>query len=174
MVSTGKAPALRIRRPPKVLAWAAGLIGIVVLAAGGYLAWGAIAGWPAAAPSCSWPLRVRGHATSAQAGLIRCYLRALAHHDAGGLRALAYTTAGPVRITPADFRHAADARTGTASARFTLLQMDEILAVRIVFADHATETVGMAQQATTGLPGPWRLEIGTVMQRTGGPPPTGP
>jgi hypothetical protein len=52
--------------------------------------------------------------------------------------------------------------------------MDYIFAVKIVFADHATETVGMAQEATTGSSAPWRLEIGTVMQRTGGPPPTKP
>jgi hypothetical protein len=41
-----------------------------------------------------------------------------------------------------------------------------------VRVDHATETVGMAQEATTGVSAPWRLEIGTVKQRTGGPPPT--
>ena len=36
---------------------------------------------PGAAPACSWPLRVAGHATAPQAGLIRCYLRALADHN---------------------------------------------------------------------------------------------
>src|SRR6266516_30587 len=161
-----------MRRLPNVLVWAAGLVGLVVLAAGGYLVWAAIAGGlPTSVPSCSWPLQVRGHATSEQAGLIRCYLRALAHHDVGALQALAYATAGPVRITPVDFRHAADARAGTASATFTLLENDYIFAVRIVFADHATETVGMAQEATPGLSAPWRLEVGPVMERTGGPPP---
>ncbi len=164
-----------MRRPPKLLVWAAGLVGVVALSAGGYLVWAAIAGGlPTSVPPCSRPLRVHGHATSEQAGLIRCYLRALAHHDAGALEALAYTTAGPVRITPADFRHATDARAGTASATFTLLENDYIFAVRIVFADHATETVGMAQEATPGLSAPWRLEIGTVMERTGGPPPAKP
>lgn len=163
------------RRTPKLLAWGVGLACLAVLAAGGYLAWAAIAGGqPTSVPSCSWPLRVRGDATSQQAGLIRCYLRALAHHDASGLLTLAYKTAGPVRITAADFKHAADARAGTASATFTLLENDEIYAVKIVFANHATETIGMAPEATTGESAPWRLEIGTVKQRTGGPPPTKP
>jgi hypothetical protein len=85
-----------------VRASAAALFGMAVLAAGCSL-WGST-------PSCSWPLRVRGHATSEQAGLIRCYLRALAHHDAAGLRAVAYNdTNRTVRITAKDFRHAADA-----------------------------------------------------------------
>jgi hypothetical protein len=82
-------------------------------------------------------------------------LRALAHHDASGLRALTYSTAGPVRITPADFRHAADARAGTASATFTLMENDYIFAVRIMFAEHSTETVGSHWQATRRIPGAW-------------------
>jgi hypothetical protein len=125
-------------------------------------------------PWCSWPLRVRGHATSEQAGLIRRYLRALARRDASGLLALADTTAGPARITAADFRHAADARAGTASATFTLLENDEIYAAKIVFANHATQAIGMPPEATTGASTPWRLEIGTVKQRTGGPEPAKP
>ncbi len=170
----GEASAPRRRRQPKLAVWAVGLACAAVLVAGCYLAWGAIAGQPTSVPSCSWPLRVRGHATSKQSGLIRCYLRALAHHDASGLLTLADTTAGPVRITAADFRHAADARAGTASAAFTLLENDEIYAVKIVFANHATETIGMAPEATTGSSADWRLEIGTVKQRTGGPAPTKP
>jgi hypothetical protein len=175
VVNVGQAPAPRVRRPPNRLGWAAGLACVAVLAAAGYLAWAAIVGGqPASVPSCSWPLQVRGHAASNQAGLIRCYLRALAHHDVSGLLTLADTTAGPVRITPADFRHAADARTGTASATFTQLENDNIFAVKIMFADHVTQTVGMAPEATTGSSAPWRLEIGTLKQRTGGPPPTKP
>jgi hypothetical protein len=51
--------------------WAAGLASLVVLAAGGYLAWAAVGGGQPV-PPCSWPLRLHGHATSSQAGLIRC------------------------------------------------------------------------------------------------------
>jgi hypothetical protein len=40
-------------------------------------------------PSCSWPLQVRGTATAAQAGVVRCYLRDLAHRDIAGLYAIA-------------------------------------------------------------------------------------
>ncbi len=174
-VNRGQAPGPRGRHRTRVLKWVAGLaVAVVVLAAGGYLAWaGRAGGLPTSVPSCSWPLRVRGQATSEQAGLIRCYLRALARHDASALLALAYTTAGPVRITPTDFRHTADARTGTASATFTLLENDYIFAVRIVFADHAKETVGMAL-ANPGSSHSWRLEIGKVVVRTGGPPPAEP
>ena len=60
--------------------------------------------------------KVRGHATSEQAGLIRCYLLALAQHETNGLRAVAYTTSEPVRIAARDFRLSADARAGVATA----------------------------------------------------------
>jgi hypothetical protein len=107
------------RSKTEQVAWAAAVIGVVVLAAAGFVAWSkpTVNGMPAYTPSCSWPLRVRGHVTSAQAGLIRCYLRALAHHNAAGLRAVAFNdTNRPVRITAKDFRHAADARSGVATA----------------------------------------------------------
>ncbi len=61
---------------------------------------------------------MRGHATGEQAGLIRCYLRALAHHDLGGTTAVADTTSAAVHVTARDFRHSADARTGVATATF--------------------------------------------------------
>jgi hypothetical protein len=117
---------------------------------------------------------VHGHATSEQAGLIRCYLRALAHRDADSLQTLADATAGPVRITSADLRHAADARAGAASATFSPPGEDAVVAIKIIFADQVTETIWMAPEATTGAREPWRLEIGTVKQRTGGPPPAKP
>ncbi len=67
---------------------------LVLLAAGGYLVWRETSGGlPTSVPSCSWPLRVRGPATGEQAGLIRCYLRALAGHDAAGFLAVADTAA---------------------------------------------------------------------------------
>jgi hypothetical protein len=74
----------------RALIGAATLTGAVLAILGGYAAWVQITtgGLPTSVPSCSWPLRVRG-ATSEQAGLIRCYLRALSNHDAAGLLAVA-------------------------------------------------------------------------------------
>jgi hypothetical protein len=92
-----------------------------VLAAGGFLVAAAVLpDGPTSVPSCSWPLRVRGPATSEQAGLVRCYLRALATHDRSGMLAVADSTraAMPPTITRADFAHAADAQAGTATAMF--------------------------------------------------------
>jgi hypothetical protein len=60
-------------------------------------------------PTCSWPLQVRGTASRAQAGLVRCYLRALASRDTAGLMGVA-AYIPPARITKADFTHSADAR----------------------------------------------------------------
>jgi hypothetical protein len=66
--------------------------------------WAGHAAWAAfksrGTPSCSWPLRIRGKPTGAQAGLVRCYLRALADRDTTGLMAVAQSNP-PVRITHA-------------------------------------------------------------------------
>lgn len=160
----GLAPAATLRRPAA---------GVVVLTAA-ILTWTLTsAGLPTSVPSCSWPLRVRGHATSEQAGLIRCYLRALARHDTAGLLAVAYATNGPVRFTAADFRHAADTRAGLATATFTPGDMDNAYAVTITYADHATQTIAMGL-ANPGSMHSWRLGIGTQTNSTGGPPPTKP
>lgn len=100
---------------------------------------------------------------------MRCYLRALASHDAGGLVAVAYTTGTPVRITDADFKHSSDARSGTATATFVRGDMDHTFAVTIVFADHARETLALAL-ANPGSVHSWRLGIGEPVATTGGPP----
>jgi hypothetical protein len=54
-----------------------------VVAAGavwaGYAAWDAFQGRDS--PSCSWPLRIRGTATSEQSGVVRCYLQATGIQD---------------------------------------------------------------------------------------------
>src|SRR6516165_10112815 len=98
----------RLRRNPA--AWAA-----VILMAGTGLAWAGPAAWEAiqtwGTPTCSWPLQVRGTASPAHAGLVRCYLRALAGRDAAGLMAVA-ADIPPVRITSADLAYSADARAG--------------------------------------------------------------
>jgi len=169
------APRPGERGKTKQLALAAAVTGVLVLAvlaAAGFAAWTkpTVNGMPAYTPSCSWSLRVRGDATSAQAGLIRCYLRALAHHDAAGLRAVAFNdTNRPVRITAKDFRHAADARSGVATATRGPEGEDNAYAVTIVFADHAKETVAMAPVNPAVL-NSWRLGIGTPVTQTGPPP----
>jgi hypothetical protein len=124
-------------------------------------------GLPTSIPSCSWSLRVSGHATSDQAGLVRCYLRALADHDTGGLLAVADTLSGPVRITSADFRHSADARTGVATATFTRGENDDAYLVTIKFADHAREDLAMGL-ANPGSVHSWRLGVGTPANSGGG------
>lgn len=169
-----------VRRPgtlgaARTLILVAVLAGAVLTGLGGYVAWIQITtgGLPTSVPSCSWPLRVRGAATSEQAGLIRCYLRALANHDAGGLQTVAYGTNGQIRVTSSDFRHAADARSGVASAKFVAGEMGDAFAVTIVFADHAREilAMGLANPASVHS---WRLGIGTQVTSSGGPPPAKP
>ena len=170
-MSVRAAPQPRARRRPHWFVWAAVLVGVVGLAAGGYLVWGTTAGGlPTTVPSCSWPLRVRGPATTERAGLVRCYLRALASHDASGLLAVAYATGTPVRITNADFKHSSDARSGTATATFARGEMDDTFAVIIVFADHARETLAIAL-ANPGSAHSWRLGIGKSVATTSGPSP---
>ncbi len=162
------------RRRCRAVTWLAVPLGAVVFAAGGYVVVAlVIGGLPTSVPSCSWPLRVRGGADSEQARLVRCYLKALAQHDASGLLAVADTTSGQVTITGTAFRHSADAQSGTAIATFVPSQMDYNYAVRIVFADHARDTVAMGL-ANPGSLHSWRLGIGTRAQPGGGPPPAEP
>jgi hypothetical protein len=160
----GHPPNGRSRR--RVLWWLGGAAGVFVLVEAGYLIVAAN-GLPTSIPSCSWSLRVSGHATSDQAGLVRCYLRALADHDTGGLLAVADTLSGPVRITSADFRHSADARTGVATATFTRGENDDAYLVTIKFADHAREDLAMGL-ANPGSVHSWRLGVGTPANSGGG------
>lgn len=162
----------RDRPRAKVLPRVVAVSAVAVLAIGGLIGWKLIpAGLPTSVPSCAWSLRVRGHATSEQAGLIRCYLRAIAQHDTNGLLAVAYTTNGPVRITARDFRHSADARAGIATATLGPVGDDYSYAVTIVFADHARDTVAMGPANPASLHS-WRLGIGTLAVHDSGPPPT--
>jgi hypothetical protein len=172
-VNVGEERRPLTRGRPRTLVRVAALAAVVVLSLGGYVAWVLIAGGlPTSVPSCSWPLTVRGPATSEQAGLIRCYLRALASHDTGGLLSVADSTSTPVRITSADFRHAADAHAGTATATFVRGENDDAFAVTIVFADHAREDLAMGL-ANPGSVHSWRLGIGTPIG-SDGPLPTKP
>src|SRR6516165_433824 len=68
-------------------------------------------GLPGPAPACSWSLRLVGPATAAQAGLIRCYLRAVAGHNLAALQGLVNPT---YRATKAQLAQTADARAGRA------------------------------------------------------------
>jgi hypothetical protein len=156
------------RRPA---AWAA-----VILTAGIGLAWAGHAAWDAiqtwGTPTCSWPLQVRGTASPAQAGLVRCYLRALASRDTAGLTAVA-ADIPPVRITSADLTYSADARAGLATATFTPNPNDTTFAgVTITYADGVQENTSMMNMIAMGGPSGWRMNIGTdINAGSSGPPP---
>jgi hypothetical protein len=134
--------------------------GAALLMLGGYLAWAAANDdGPTSVPACSWPLEVRGPATPEQAGLIRCYVRALAIRSVAGLQAVADSDP-PVRITAAQFTHTADARSGTATATFVTDPVDSAdMTVRIAYADGAAASlpVLLANPASAHS---WRIQIG--------------
>jgi hypothetical protein len=134
----------------------------------GHTAWAAFKN--RSTPSCSWPLRIRGKPTAAQAGLVRCYLRALAGHDTGGLLAVA-DNMPRVRITPADFAHSADARSGLATATFIPNPSDPTNALlTIAYTDGAKDRLGLQNLIAMGGPSTWRMTIGTDVN----PGPPGP
>jgi hypothetical protein len=148
----------RLCRSPT--AWAA-----VFLMAGAGLAWAGYAAWDALqtrdTPACSWPLQVRGTASPAQSGLVRCYLRALASRDTAGLMAVA-ADIPPVRIASADLTYSADARTGLATATFTPNPNDTTSAfVTITYADGVKQDASMMNMIAMGGPSGWRMNIGT-------------
>jgi hypothetical protein len=159
----------RLRRNPA--AWAA-----VILMAGTGLAWAGPAAWEAiqtlGTPTCSWPLQVHGTAGPAHAGLVRCYLRALAGRDTAGLMAVA-ADIPPVRITSADLAYSADARAGLATATFTPNPVDPTSAfVTITYADGVREDASMMNMIAMGGPSGWRMDIGTdINSGSPGPPP---
>ena len=161
----------RLWRSPA--AWAG-----VTLMAGAGLAWAGHAAWEAVqtwgTPTCSWPLQVRGIASPAQAGLVRCYLRDLATRDTNGLMAVA-ADIPPVRITNADLKYSADARTGLATATFTPNPSDTTFAsVTITYADGVQENASMINMIAMGGPSGWRMNIGTDINPSSGPPPAAP
>ena len=96
---------------------AAAIVLVVAVAVwGGYKFWSVASDdGPTSVPFCSWPLRIHGTPNREEAGLIRCYVRALAQRSVAGLQAVAVP---PVRISAAQFARAADARAGTATATF--------------------------------------------------------
>jgi hypothetical protein len=121
---------------------------------------------PTSVPSCSWTMRVSGQASQRQAGLVRCYLRALAQRDSQLLAAVAYP---PARITSADLRLSGAARSGLATASFRPNPVDSAdVTVTIRFANGARASVEMmlANPATWDS---WRLAIGSP-EAGNGPP----
>jgi hypothetical protein len=171
-------------QPPARVAWLAGshlrrsraARAVVILTAGVGLAWAGHAAWEAVqtwgTPTCSWPVQVRGTASPAQAGLVRCYLRALASRDTDGLMTVA-ADIPPVRITRADLAFSADARAGLATAAFTPNTSDTTSAfVTITYANGVQENVGMTNMIAMGGPSGWRMNIGTdTSPGSSGPPP---
>lgn len=133
-----------------------------ILLAGGMAWFGAWkwheGGLPTSTPSCSWPLQVRGTASAAQVGLIRCYVRAVARHDLSGLQNLVLPDP-PMRVTDTQLVHAADARAGIAVASFTQNPISSADAsVRITYHDGASEVLPM--QFANPQAVSWRLVIG--------------
>lgn len=158
-----------VKRMPRLDGYRpAALVGIVlacVVLAGSGFVWFGHRAWtafvPQFTPSCSWPLRVQGQATGEQAGLVRCYLQALAHGDSTGLDALAVRTKG-IHITQADLTHSADARAGLATAVFTPSPVDTTyVLLTIRFADGKTERTGLMNMIAVGGFSAWRMSIGT-------------
>jgi hypothetical protein len=148
----------------------------VILTAGAGLAWAGHAAWAAiqtwGTPTCSWPLQVRGTASPAQAGLVRCYLHALAGRDTAGLMTVA-ADIPPVRITSADLRYSADARAGLATAAVAPSPEDTTSAfVTITYADGVRQNASMMNMVAMGGPSGWRMNIGTeISPGSSGPAP---
>lgn len=146
-------PRKRVKVIPVVVA-------VVVLVAG-YAAWRPFQSRNS--PSCSWPLRIRGTATSEQSGVVRCYLQALAKRDTAGLMAVADDDPA-VRITAADLAHWPDARAGLATATFTPSPVDDTyILLAITYANGVSEKTGILNMIAMGDSSSWRLQIGTVV-----------
>jgi hypothetical protein len=134
----------------------------------GHTAWAALES--RGTPSCSWPMRIHGKPTTVQAGLVRCYLRALAGRDTAGLLAVA-ASIPPVRITEADLAHSADARAGQATVTFLPASTDvAYVPLIITYADGASDRLGIQNMDAMGGPSTWRMTIGTDLS----PGPSGP
>lgn len=150
------------RRRVVVIVIVAAAVSVTALAVGGfYWVRDTFGDGPMSVPSCSWPLEVRGHPQAEQPGLVRCYLRALASRDVGGLHQVANGSNGPVQITGASFTHTADARSGLATATFSCNPIaSDVCEVAIAFADGAHEDIEI-DLANPNSGNSWRLDIGT-------------
>jgi hypothetical protein len=154
-------PEPRPRKRARGVAIALSVVVLAGVAWAGYAAWAAFQGRNS--PSCSWPLRIRGTATSEQSGVVRCYLQALAKRDTGALMAVADNNPA-VRITAADLAHSADARAGLATATFTPSPVDDThVLLTIAYADGISEKTGIQNMIAMGGASSWRMQIGTVI-----------
>jgi len=119
-------------------------------------------------------MRIYGKPTREQAGLVRCYLRALAKRDTAELLAVA-ANIPPVRITKADLTHSGDARAGLAAVTFLPADTDvAYVPVIITYADGASDRLGIQNMIAMGGPSAWRMTIGTdVNPGPSGPPTAG-
>jgi hypothetical protein len=140
-------------------------VACVVLAVGvaGTGLWAAKVWWVSAhgTPSCSWPMRIHGTATGAQPGLVRCYLRAIAEHNATELKSIAQNIP-PAHITGSDFRYSADARSGVTTVTFTPNPNDTTFVyLTIRFADGTVDNgAGIINMTAMGGNSVWRMALG--------------
>ena len=117
---------------------------------------------PTSVPSCAWPLRGACRVPADEAGLIRCYVRALAQADLPALQGLAEPDPAHL-ITAAQLAYSGDARAGLATATFTPNPSDSVyFTVHIRFADGAGESLPMVL-ANPESSHSWRLDIGPLV-----------
>jgi hypothetical protein len=132
-------------------------------------------GLPDSTPECSWPVRVVGPASPEQAGLVRCYLKAVAQRDLAALTALAIPGPG-LTVSAAQLGHWQDARRGTATAVFVPNPVDSAYVnVTITYADGQQESFSV-ELANPQSANSWRIAIGSYHGPGPGtpPPPAGP
>jgi hypothetical protein len=150
------ASSAKPRRQRAVATWTACAVAAAALAGGGYA-------WLTrdTSPSCSWPLRIRGTATADEAGVVRCYLQAEAERDIAGLYAVAQNIP-KVRITSADLKYSANARSGLATAYFASSSTSvSYVGLTITYANGAAESTGLLNMQAMGGPSTWRMTIGS-------------
>lgn len=150
--------------PQDLKKWHVARVAIWVLVTG-LVVWGGYA-WLTrdTSPSCSWPLRVEGQGTADEAGVVRCYLRDLAKRDTAGLSAIALDI-DKNRITAADLKYSADARSGVATAYLWPSPVDDSdVAVVIIYADRVKETADLGNLDAFVDPNDssWRMTIGSA------------
>lgn len=101
--------------------------------------------YPTSVPSCKWPLQIFDEPTREEAGLMRCYVSAVARRD---LAALSKVFTGVHNTLPtmhsSDVRQSADALSGTASAHFIENGVDsKLLHVTLRYADGAQAEIDL-------------------------------
>jgi len=122
--------------------------------------------------ACAWNANI-SNANRDQAGLIRCYLKAIAQHSESGLRSVVRTTedGGPTGFTDADFAHSADANSGPATVTVTSNGSDGADAtVKIQYANGTHDELEI-HLADPNSAHSWRFwSVGTQPVDPGAPP----